>query len=155
MPSGTYQSTRHVLTLHELHLEYLDLIAVGILDDVIIFSESLAKHIPHVRNILEVLRQHKLYAKVEECEFHKDHMTFVGYLVSKEGIGMDPAKVSAILDWPTPKSVKEVQSYLGFANFYKKFINNYSSLTSPLTSLTRKAVKFSWSSEVKATFRAL
>ena len=56
-------------------------------------------------------------------------MTFVGYLVSKEGIGIDPAKVSAVLDWPTPKTVKEVQSYLGFANFYRKFINNYSALT--------------------------
>ena len=74
----------------------MDLIAVGILDDVIIFSKSLLEHIPHVRNILEVLRQHKLYAKVEKCVFHKDQMTFVGCLVSKEGIGVDPAKVSAI-----------------------------------------------------------
>ena len=64
-------------------------------------------------------------------------MTFVGYLVSKEGIGMDPPKVFAVLDWPTPKTVKEVQSYLGFANFYRKFINNYSDLTTPLTTLTR------------------
>ena len=70
-------------------------------------------------------------------------MAFVGYLVSKEGIGMDPAKVSVVLDWPTPKYVKEVQSYLGFANFYKKFINNYFALTTPLTSLTRKTTKFS------------
>ena len=60
-------------------------------------------------------------------------MTFVGYLVPKTGIGMDPAKVSAILEWPTPKCVKEVQSFLGFANFYKKIFHNYSSLTTPLT----------------------
>ena len=84
--------------MNDILREYLDLIAVGILDDVIIFSKSLPEHIPHVRNILEVLRQHKLYANVEKCEFHKDQMTFVGYLVSKEGIGMDPTKVSAILD---------------------------------------------------------
>ena len=82
-------------------------------------------------------------------------MTFVGYLVSKEGIGMDPSKVSAVLDWPTPKSVKEVQSYLGFANFYKNFINNYSALTTPLTSLTRKTTKFAWSSEAEGAFRTL
>ena len=69
-------------------------------------------------------------------------MTFVGYMVSTEGIGIDPAKVSAIVDCPVPKNVKEVQSYLGFANFYRKFINNYSSLASPLTSLTRKTAKF-------------
>ena len=103
--------------MNDILREYLDLIAVGILDDVIVFSESLSDHVPHVRSILEVLRQHKLYAKVEKCEFHKDQMTFVGYLVSQEGIGMDPPKVSAVLDWPTPRTVKEVQSYLGFANF--------------------------------------
>ena len=79
-------------------MEHLDLIAVGILDDVIIFSKSFAEHIPHVKGILEVLRQQRLYAKLEKCEFHKDQMTFMGYLVSKDGIGMDHAKVSAILD---------------------------------------------------------
>ena len=68
---------------------------------------------------------------------------------------MDPAKVSAILDWLVPASVKEVQSFLGFANFYRNFINNYSSLASPLTSLTRKAVKFTWSVAAEAAFRAL
>ena len=141
--------------MNDILREYLDLIAVGILDDVIIFSESLAEHVQHVRTILEVLRQHKLYAKVEKCEFHKDQMTFVGYLVSKEGIGMDPTKVSAILDWPIPTTVKEVQSFLGFANFYRKFIQNFSSLTTPLTSLTRKAAKFCWSSAAAAAFSAL
>ena len=82
--------------MNDVLREYL--ITVGILDDVIIFSNSFAEHVQHVRNILEVLRQHKLYTKVEKCEFHKDQMTFVGYVVSKEGIGMDLAKMSAILD---------------------------------------------------------
>ena len=84
--------------MNDILREYLELIAVGILDDVIFFSESLPEHIPHVRSILEVLRKHKLYAKVEKCEFHKYQMPFAGYLVSKEGIGMDPAKVLAIVD---------------------------------------------------------
>ena len=110
--------------------------------NIIIYSGSLAEHVPHVRSILAVLREHKLYADLKKCEFHKDHMTFVGYMVSKEGIGMDPAKVSAILEWPIPKNVKEVQFYLGFANIYRKFIHNYSSLASPLTSLTRKTARF-------------
>ena len=82
-------------------------------------------------------------------------MTFVGYRVSQQGIGMDPEKVSATLGWPTPKSVKDVQSFLGFSNFYKKFINNYSSLTAPLTTLTRKAVKFTWSVAAAAAFTSL
>ena len=123
----------------------MDLIAIGILDDVIIFLEDPSLHVQHVRSILEILRDNWLYAKVEKCEFDKDHITFVGYMVSKSGIGMDPAKVSAILEWPVPKSVKDVQSFLGFANFYRKFILHYSSLTTPLTTLTRKVVKFTWS----------
>ena len=92
---------------------------------------------------------------MEKCELHKDQMTFVGYLVSKEGIGMDLAKVSTILKWPVLASVKEVQSFLGFTNFYKKFINSYSSVASPLTSLTRKAVKFTRFVAAEAAFRAL
>ena len=141
--------------MNDILREYLDVIAVGILDDVIIFSENPSDHAKHVRSILQVLRDNQLYAKIEKCEFDKDSMTFVGYMVSKEGIGMDPSKVAAILDWPTPKNIKEVQSFLGFANFYRKFILHYSTLTTPLTSLTRKGVKFSWSSQADEAFRAL
>ena len=79
----------------------------------------------------------------------------MGFQVSKSGIGMDLAKVAAILDWPTPKNVKEVQSFLGFSNFYRKFILHYNTLTSPLTSLTRKGVRFLWSPAADAAFRQL
>ena len=85
--------------------------------------------------ILAVLREHKLYAKIQKCEFHKPEMTFVGFLVSKDGIAMDPAKVTAIMKWPTPRNVKQVQAFLGFAIFYRKFLLHYSSLSTPLTSL--------------------
>ena len=103
--------------MNDILREHLDLTAVGILDDVIIFFEDPALHVQHVRSILQILRENQLYAKVEKCEFNKDHMTFVGYMVSRFGIGMDPAKVSAVLNWPVPKSVKDVQSFLGFAIF--------------------------------------
>ena len=82
-------------------------------------------------------------------------MTFAGYMVSKSGIGMDPAKVTSILDWPVPKSVKNVQSFLGFANFYRKFILHYSTLSSPVTSLCRKSVKFTRFAAADAAFRQL
>ena len=141
--------------MNDILREHLDIICVGILDDVIIFSANEADHVLHVKLILAILRKHKLYAKVEKCEFHKPQMTFVGFLVSATGIGMDPAKVSAIMDWPVPKSVKEVQSFLGFANFYRKFIKDYSALASPLTTLTRKSVPFTWSPAASAAFRAL
>ena len=127
--------------MNDILREQLDITAVGILDDVIIYSEDPADHVGHVREILHILRENKLYAKVEKCEFNKGSMTFVGYLVSRAGIGMDPAKASSVLDWPVPKSVKEVQSFLGFANFYRKFILSFSEIASPLTNLTRKHTK--------------
>ena len=71
-----------------------------------------------------MLRENRLYAKVQKREFAREQMTFVGYMVSLAGIGMDLEKIKSILEWPVPKSLKEVQSFLGFANFYRKFINN-------------------------------
>ena len=104
-------------------------------------QQMVSKHMGHVRSILQVLRDHKLYAKVQKCDFNRDQKTFVGYMVSPLGIGMDPAKVTSILEWPIPKFVKEVQSFLGFANIYGKFIQSYSSLATPLTTLTKKSMK--------------
>ena len=92
---------------------------------------------------------------MQKCEFNKQEMTFVGYQVSPAGIGMDPAKIKSILEWPVPTSVKAVQSFLGFANWYRKFINDYSCLATPLTTLTKKSVRFTWSDEVEAAFRSL
>ena len=96
----------------------------------------------HVWSILQILRDNKLYAKVQKCEFVRVEMTFVGYQVSPAGIGMDPKKIESILEWPIPRSVKEVQSFLGFANFYQKFIDSYSRLAAPLTTLTKKSMRF-------------
>ena len=112
------------------------------LDDMIIYSDTEEEHVPHVRVALAVLRKHKLYAKLGKCEFHVDDIAFLGYKISPAGVEMDPAKVASLLDRPIPQSVKEVQSFLGFANFYRKFIDGYSTLACPLTSLTRKGAKF-------------
>ena len=138
--------------MNEILREYVDINCVGFLGDVIIYPKNPAQHVEHVRNILAVLRKHKLYAKVEKCEFNQPRMTFVGYMMSTDGIGMDPTKISAITEWPVPRSIKEVQSFLGFANFCRKFIHGYSALASPLTSLTRKAVKSTWSPGANAAF---
>ena len=138
--------------MNDILKEYLDVTCVGLLDDVIVFSKDPSQHVAHV---LQVLRENRLYAKVQKCEFAKEQMTFVGYMVSLAGISMDPEKIKSILEWPVPKSVKEVQSFLGFANFYRKFIDNYSRLATPLTTLTRKSVRFIWSDEADAAFRSL
>ena len=84
--------------MHDILREHLDIFCVGILDDVVVYSATLEEHVAHVRAILAVLQKHQLHAKIQKCEFDKEEMTFVGFQVSKSGIGMDPAKVAAIMD---------------------------------------------------------
>jgi hypothetical protein len=103
--------------------------------------------------VLERLRQFKLYAKLEKCLFDQTQVEFLGYLVSPQGISMDPSKVDTLLSWAQPKSVHDVQSFLGFANFYCIFINHFSSITIPLNQLTHKTSKpFAWNDSAQKSF---
>lgn len=121
MLEKAYHRSCHISTLSQRTFsENTSLIAVDIQDNVIIFSEDPSQHVGDVRSILQFLGDHKLYAKAEKCEFHNDSVIFVGYLVSKTGIGMDPAKVLAILAHPQFNRGSPV--FLGFPNFYCKFI---------------------------------
>ena len=96
----------------------LDNYAVAYLDDILIFSKNYEEHVSHVCEVLKRLRQFSLYAKLEKSEFHKDSIEFLGYIVSNNGIKIDKNKTKAIQEWPTPKCIKDIQSFLGFANFY-------------------------------------
>ncbi len=98
------------------------------LDDILIFSRSLQEHVQHIRVVLQRLLENGLFVKVEKCVFHAQSVPFLGYIVSSEGMRMDPDKVQAVVDWPTPDSRKALQRFLGFANFYQRFIRNYSQL---------------------------
>ncbi|KAL0193301.1 hypothetical protein M9458_011597, partial [Cirrhinus mrigala] len=107
--------------------------------------ESLETHISHVRKVLQCLISHRLYAKAEKCDFHQTATTFLGYVVSPDGVAMDDSKVQAVLRWPRPTNIKELQRFLGFANFYRRFIRNFSSIAAPLTSMVKKGSnRLSW-----------
>ena len=101
--------------------------------------------------VLDKLRSAGLYAKLEKCNFHQSQVEFLGYIVSCDGISMDQKKIQAVLRWATPKTVLDVQSFLGFANFYRIFIKNYSKIAAPLTRLTCKD-KLDWNSDAKKAF---
>lgn len=90
----------------------------------------------HVRAVLLRLLEHLLFVKAEKCEFHSSLVSFLGYMFSPGSIRMNPAKISAVLNWPVPNSKKQLQWFLGFANFCRRFIRNYSSVAAPLTALT-------------------
>ncbi|KAK3545947.1 hypothetical protein QTP70_016963 [Hemibagrus guttatus] len=105
------------------------------IDDILIYSATYVEHVCHIRNVLTRLLQHQLYVKSEKCEFHKDSITFLGYVISQKRVEMDTSKVRTVMDWPELTTVKELQQFLGFANFYQRFIWNYSNIASPLSSL--------------------
>ncbi len=125
------------------------------LDDILIFSKDQKTHDKHVRLMLATLREHGLYAKLEKCEFDKSLVAFLGYVISPDGIFMDKSKVETIQCWATPSSVKDVQRFLGFANFYRRFIKGYSKITTSLTTLTCKDKLFSWNPTAQAAFDTL
>jgi hypothetical protein len=118
--------------------DILDVCVIVYLDDILIYSADKASHKEHVREVLCRLRKHGLYAKPEKCEFHTESTEYLGYLLSPSCLTMSLDKVQTIQDWPEPRKVKDIQSFLGFANFYRRFIDNYSDIVTPLTRLTRK-----------------
>lgn len=125
------------------------------LDDILIFSRSKKEHVQHVKAVLERLLQNNLFVKAEKCEFHTTSTCFLGLVISAGEIKMDPTKVSAVADWPTPTSVKQLQRFLGFSNFYRRFIRNFSQVASPLHLLTSSKKSFVWSPEAERAFSKL
>ncbi len=125
------------------------------LDDILIFSPSLQVHVQHVRRVLQRLLENRLFAKAEKCMFHAQSVTFLGSVVSAEGISMDPDKVCAVIDWPVPDSRVALQRFLGFANFYRRFIRNFSQVAAPLTFLTSSKTRFAWSEAAQGAFDRL
>ncbi|XP_026103014.1 uncharacterized protein LOC113074396 [Carassius auratus] len=125
------------------------------LDDILIFSSSLQLHTQHVRRVLQRLLENQLFVKAEKCEFHAESVTFLGHIISTEGIKPDPAKIEAVAQWPVPDSRKALQRFLGFANFYRRFIRNFGQIAAPLTALTSTKVSFRWNREAQVAFDIL
>ncbi|KAK3506442.1 hypothetical protein QTP70_017059, partial [Hemibagrus guttatus] len=129
---------------------------IAYIDDILVYSTSMEEHVRHVQEVLSRLQQHHLYIKLEKCEFHQTTVTFLGYVISQQGVEMDAVKVQAVTEWSTPTMVRELQRFLGFANFYRRFIRNYSSVAGPLTSLLRgKPKRLAWTDQARAAFQQL
>jgi hypothetical protein len=141
--------------MNEVFKDLLDVCVVVYLDDILIYSDDPAEHLNHVCEVLQRLCEHSLFAKVEKCAFSVDTTDFLGFIISPDGLRMDKSKVQVIRDWPTPRKVKDIQSFLGFANFYRRFITSYSEITVPLTRLTRKDARWVWSPQCEAAFQLL
>ncbi|SJL17380.1 uncharacterized protein ARMOST_20930 [Armillaria ostoyae] len=137
---------------------FKDLIANGkvtiYLDNILIFTKNLDEHRRIVRQVLQKMQEHKLFLKVEKCEFEVLETEYLSVIISEGSIRMDPVKVAGIAEWPTPLKKKELQSFLGFTNFYQKFIKNYSKIICPLTQLTGNT-EWTWGTAQNQAFQQL
>ncbi|KAI3665770.1 hypothetical protein L6452_44401 [Arctium lappa] len=134
---------------------FLDKSVIVFIDDILIYSRDEEEHRQHLREVLEILRREKLFAKFSKCELWLQEVQFLGHVVSKDGVKVDPAKIEAMMNWESPTSPTEIRSFLGLAGYYRRFIQDFSKIASPLTSLTRKNVKFSWTEAQEQAFRTL
>ena len=141
--------------VNEIFADMLDVCVVVYLDDILIYSDNPDDHRKHVKEVLRRLRKHQLYARADKCEFHKDSVEYLGYILSADGLTMSDDKVRTILEWPEPRKVRDIQSFLGFANFYRRFIPSYSEIVLPLTRLTRKNVPWDFSDACRKAFNDL
>ena len=119
--------------MNDIFCDMVDVSVTIYLNDILIYSDNLKQHWEHVRKVLRHLRLHSLYACTDKCEFDTDMIEYLGYILSPTGLCMDESKVQTIQDWPELRKVKDIQSFLVFANFYRCFICDYSALTVPLT----------------------
>jgi hypothetical protein len=141
--------------INDILQPYVDIIVTAYLDDILIYSDNLNDYRNHVLKVLEPLSEASLYLKLEKCEFHRQEVKYLGFIISTSGTKMDPTKVTTIQEWPIPWNVKDIQSFLGFANFYRHFVKGYSNIVALMTRLTRKNTRFVWSEECSRSFESL
>jgi hypothetical protein len=141
MPFGLTNAPAAFMDLmNRVFQPYLDRFVIVFIDDILVYSRSEAEHVEHLRIVLQILRDRELYAKLDKCEFWLSQIHFLGHVVSKDGVAVDPSKVEAVLRWERPKNATEIRSFLGLAGYYRRFIEGFAKIASPLTKLTRKAV---------------
>ncbi|KAL0554253.1 hypothetical protein IC582_008170 [Cucumis melo] len=141
--------------MNRVFREFLDTFVIVFIDDILIYSKTEAEHEKHLRMVLQTLRDNRLYAKFSKCEFWLKQVSFLGHVVSKAGVSVDPTKIEAVTGWTRPSTVSEVRSFLGLAGYYRRFVENFSRIATPLTQLTRKGAPFVWSKACEDSFQTL
>lgn len=129
--------------------------AIVFFDDILIYSKTLEEHMEHLRQVLSLLDQDEWHIKLSKCKFAHTEISYLGHIISSQGVATDPAKIQAVASWPTPTNVKELRSFLGFAGFYQRFVRHYAVIAKPLTALLQKNSLFLWSSEHDTAFSTL
>ncbi|GJX28772.1 putative reverse transcriptase domain-containing protein [Tanacetum coccineum] len=134
---------------------FLDKFVIVFIDDILIYSRNKVEHEGHLKQILELLKKEELYAKFSKCDFWLSKVQFLGHVIEREGIHVDPAKIESMRDWASPKTLTEIRQFLGRAGYYQRFIEGFSKIAKPMTKLTKKSVKFYWNEKKEAAFQTL
>ena len=156
MPFGlTNAPTAFQQFMNNIFSDLLDVCVMIYLDDILIYSINMSEHHQHVKEVLKCLCKAGLYAKAEKCKFHSESVEYLGYILSPSGLTMSNDKIKIIQDWLEPKKVKDIQPFLGFTNFYRQFIFNYSDIVIPLTRLTWKDTPWKFDPSCQDAFNSL
>ncbi|KAL0533824.1 hypothetical protein IC582_028095 [Cucumis melo] len=137
--------------MNRMFKDFLD----SFVNDILIYSKTEAEHKEHLHQVLETLRANRLYVKFSKCEFWLKKVSFLEHVVSSEGVSVDPTKIEAVTNWPRPSTVSEIRSFLGLASYYRRLVEDFSRIASPLTQLTRKGTPFVWSPACESSFQEL
>ena len=142
--------------MNEVLKRFLGKFVIVYLDDILIFSKTKEEHLEHIRQVLQRLKEEKLLINLKKCSFMQEEIVYLGFVILVDGLKMDPEKVKAILEWPTPENVSEVRSFHGLASFYRKFIKNFSVVGNSMTETMRGDKKFfKWTHGADKSFKAL
>lgn len=156
MPFGVTNAPVAFMDLmNHVFKSYLDEFVIVFIDDILIYSKDEAQHAVHLQAVLETLQNQKLYAKFKKCEFWLDSVVFLGHVIGREGISVDPQKIEAVVNWPSPTTVMEVLSFLGLVGYYRRFVQNFSKIAVPMTELTRKGEPYVWTEKREQSFQEL
>ena len=134
---------------------YLDQFVMVFIDDILVYSKDAQKRELHLRIVLQILRENQLFAKLSKCDFWLKEVSFLGHIISAEGIRVDPVKIEAVMNWKPPRNVTEVRSFLGLAGYYLRFVQGFSVIASSLTRLLRKGVNLKWDDKCQSNFERL
>ncbi|QRW23878.1 Retrotransposable element Tf2 protein [Rhizoctonia solani] len=141
--------------MNKLFKDLLDVCVIIYLDDILIYSKDNALHTQHVHEVLRRLMENQLFCKASKCTFHVTSVEYLGIIVSDKGFSLDKLKIQAVQEWPVPTKVKEVQSFLGFANFLRRFVANFSHMARPLHNLVKKDTPWKWEIKEQEAFQGL
>ena len=151
MPFGfTNASVAFMDLMNRVFRPYLDQFVVVFIDDILVYSKNAQEHEHQLRIVLQTLRENQLFEKLSKCDFWLKEVSFLGHMVSADGIRVDPAKIEAVVNWKPPRNVIELRSFLGLAGYYRRFVQGFSIIASSLTRLLRKGVKFEWDDKCNA-----